>query len=45
MLDLRGIIQRQRGTLDEAYIRRWLEQFAQLLENEDVLARFERAGV
>lgn len=42
--DMRGIIQRQGKKLDVNYIRHWLRFFAEALENEDVLGRFERAS-
>lgn len=41
--DIEGIIQRQRQSLDVAYIRSWLEQFAKLLESNEVQQRFEGA--
>lgn len=44
MLDIHGVIQRQRGKLDTGYIRHWLGIFAEALENEDVVERFERAA-
>ncbi len=39
--DVAGIIMRQRGKLDIKYIRHWLKQFAEALENPEMLSRFE----
>jgi hypothetical protein len=41
--DIEGIVLRQHDTLDAGYIRDWLSQFATLLENSEVVERFERA--
>jgi predicted nucleotidyltransferase len=38
--DIEGILMRQRGKLDVKYIRHWLSQFAEALENPELLARF-----
>jgi predicted nucleotidyltransferase len=40
-LDIEGVIVRQRGKLDLEYIRHWLKQFAEALENPEMLTRFE----
>ncbi len=42
MADLKGVIQKQGDNLDLAYIRHWLETFADLLENDEIPTRFER---
>ena len=39
--DVESILIRQRGKLDVAYIRNWLTQFAEALENPEILSRFE----
>ena len=39
--DIEGILVRQRGKLDLAYIRNWLSQFAKALENPEMLSRFD----
>jgi len=39
--DIEGILVRQRGKLDLAYIRNWLSQFAEALENPEILSRFD----
>jgi hypothetical protein len=41
--DIEGIVLRQRESLDVGYLRDWLGQFAALLENPEVIERFERA--
>jgi predicted nucleotidyltransferase len=41
--DIEGIVLRRRESLDAGYVRSWLGQFAVLLENPEVLDRFERA--
>jgi len=38
--DIEGVLMRQRGKLDLAYIRNWLTQFAEALENPEILTRF-----
>jgi len=38
--DIEGILMRQRGKLDVAYVRNWLTQFAEALEKPELLARF-----
>jgi hypothetical protein len=43
VLDVEGIIARQAGTLRVGEIRRWLEEFAWLTDDSEVVARFERA--
>ena len=40
--DIEGILIRQRGKLDIAYIRNWLTQFAEGLENPEILSRFNQ---
>lgn len=41
-IDIEGILIRQSGKLDLAYIQRWLAQFAEALENPEILARFAK---
>lgn len=40
--DIESILMRQRGKLDVAYIRDWLSQFAEALENPEILTRFNQ---
>ena len=40
--DVEGIVYRQRDGLDVALIRRWLQAFAELLDNAEIVERFER---
>jgi len=40
-MDVASIIMRQRGKLDIKYIRNWLAQFADALENPEILKRFD----
>jgi len=40
--DIEGILIRQRGKLDLAYIRNWLMQFSEALENPEIIAHFNR---
>ena len=40
--DIEGIVYRQRDALDMAIIRRWLHAFAELLDNPEIVERFER---
>ena len=40
--DIEGIVYRQRDALDTAIIRRWLQAFAKLLDNPEIVERFER---
>lgn len=40
--DVEGIVYRQRDKLDAATIRRWLSAFADLLDNPEIVERFER---
>lgn len=40
--DVEGIVYRQRDGLDVAIIRRWLQAFADLLDNPEIVERFER---
>jgi hypothetical protein len=39
--DVEGVLIEQQGQLDQAYIRIWLEQFAEILERPDWLDRYE----
>lgn len=41
--DIESVILRQRKTLKVAYIRRWLNDFTNLLANPEIIQRFERA--
>ncbi len=43
--DIQGIVYRQGEKLDVSYIRHWLSQFSQILENPEVLERFEVAWI
>lgn len=43
IIDITTVVERQRQRLDKAYIRKWLSMFAETLENEEVIQRFERA--
>ena len=40
--DIEGILIRQRGKLDVDYIRGWLSQFSEALENPEILTRFNQ---
>ncbi len=40
--DIEGIVYRQRDALDLVTIRRWLHAFADLLDNPEIVERFER---
>lgn len=40
--DVEGIVYRQQSALDVEYIRQWLREFADILENPDIAARFEK---
>lgn len=40
--DVEGIVYRQRDQLDVAIIRRWLQAFAELLDNPEIIERFKR---
>ncbi len=40
--DIEGIVYRQRDALNVTIIRRWLQDFAELLENHEIVDRFER---
>jgi hypothetical protein len=40
--DIEGILYRQRDALDVAIIRPWLHAFAELLDNPEIVERFER---
>lgn len=39
--DVEGIVYRQRDGLDVSYIRTWLQAFADLLDNPEIIQRFE----
>jgi predicted nucleotidyltransferase len=39
--DIDGILLRQRGKLDVAYVRDWVAQFAEALEKPELVTRFE----
>lgn len=41
-MDVASILERQRGKLDVKYIRKWLTEFAEGLENPELLAQFEK---
>ncbi len=41
--DVRTVLQRQGQTIDVEYIRKWLQAFADLLPERDVLGHFEEA--
>jgi predicted nucleotidyltransferase len=40
-LDIENILIRQRGKLDVVYIRNWLKQFSEALENPEILKHFD----
>lgn len=40
-LDIEGILQRQQDKLDQIYIRQWLVEFANLLENPEILSKYD----
>ena len=40
-LDIEGVLQRQQDKLDQAYIRQWLLEFANLLEKQELLHKYE----
>jgi hypothetical protein len=42
VLDVEGIVHRQGAALDAARIRRWLEEFARLTDDHEIVARFEQ---
>ncbi len=41
-IDIEGVLIRQRGKLDLAYVFHWLAQFAEALENPEILTRFDQ---
>lgn len=41
-MDIEKILLRQRGKLDVAYVRDWLQQFAEALEKPEIVIRFEK---
>ena len=43
LVDIEGIVARQRDRLDLAYLRRWLGEFSTLLDDQEIAQRFERA--
>lgn len=43
VLDIQNIVSRQKAMLDVPYIRNWTKIFADLLESNDVIDRFEQA--
>ncbi|MBP9502457.1 MAG: nucleotidyl transferase AbiEii/AbiGii toxin family protein [Candidatus Promineofilum sp.] len=43
VLDIQSVISRHMNELDLAYIRNWLKLFAEWLESDDVIDRFEKA--
>jgi hypothetical protein len=43
VIDIQGIIYRQKQKLDAAYIRSWLKEFAEILGNPAIQERFEQA--
>lgn len=43
LMDIEGIVARQRDRLDLAYLRRWLVELSTLLDDPEVAQRFERA--
>jgi hypothetical protein len=43
LMDIAGVVYRQGERLDVTYIRRWLREFATLLEMPEITERFERA--
>lgn len=40
--DIEGVIARRHSSLDVAYVRRWLTEFAAILEDPELRQRFER---
>lgn len=42
LMDIEGIVARQRDGLDRGYLRRWLGEFSTLLDDPEVSQRFER---
>ena len=43
VMDIESVVARQGHRLDVAHIRRWVEDFAEITEDREVVARFERA--
>lgn len=39
-MDIEGIIQRQQDKLDQSYVRQWLLEFSNLLENPEILGKY-----
>lgn len=42
LYDVEGIIIRQERTLDKNYILRWLKEFSKVLENKEIIKRFNK---
>jgi predicted nucleotidyltransferase len=42
LYDIEGIVIRQRDRLDQDYLRRWLQIFAEWLESDEVIDHFEK---
>lgn len=43
VLDVEGVVARQGEALDVQHVRRWLEDFARITDDREIVARFERA--
>jgi hypothetical protein len=43
VLDVEGIVARQADALDATAIRPWLEEFARITDDREIVTRFERA--
>jgi hypothetical protein len=43
LYDIQSVVYRQGVKLDVTYVRHWLEEFADILGNRDVVERFEAA--
>jgi hypothetical protein len=43
VLDVEGVVARQGHALDVAHVRRWVEEFARITDDREIVARFERA--
>ena len=41
-LDVSSILERQKDNFDMKYLRKWLKEFAEALENPEILSRFEK---
>jgi len=42
-MDVEALLTAQRGHLDEAYIQEWLAQFAEALDNPEMLTRYQQS--